>query len=304
MSGKKWVSVVTATYNMGEYVVLAVRSVLNQTYPHVESIVVDDGSADNTAEVMRQFEADPRVTFIPLGRNQGQAAAKNAGLKAAKGEILGFVDADNLWKPEKLAKQMPLFERSSRIGVVYSDVEYIDGEGNVLPYISRSYHEGKITDRLLLHNFVNFNSALVRRECLEHKGFFDEGIAMGIDWDLWLRISTAYEFAFLNEKTYAYRIWANQMSHKKLKRLECARRILLKFFEQNPGAVSAVVERNAWARLCADYGMVHAGYGQNGPALKSYGQALLRQPLFVPAWKGLVKLLVSNFPKNNTTVRS
>jgi len=303
MVEQKLVSVITATFNMGKYVALAVQSVLDQTYPHVESIVVDDGSSDNTAEIMRRFETDPRVTFIPLGRNQGQAAAKNAGLKAARGEILGFVDADNFWKPDKLEKQLPLFNRSPGIGVVYSDVAYIDGEGNPLPYINRRYHEGRITDRLLLRNFVNFNSALVKRECLEKKGLFDEEISMGIDWDLWLRISSAYEFAFLNEKTYAYRIWANQMSHRKLKRLACARRILLKFFEQNSGAVPAGVKRNAWACLSVDYGMVYAGYGQRRLALKSYAQACWRQPFFVPAWKGLAKLLLDNFAITNTTAR-
>ena len=293
MSDKKLVSVVTATYNMGEYVALAVQSVLNQSYSYVESVVVDDGSSDNTGEVMRRFEKDPRVRFIQLGRNQGQAAAKNAGLHAAKGDIIGFVDADNLWKPNKLECQLPLFERSADIGVVYSDVEYIDGDGEVLPYIEREYHEGRIADWLLLHNFVNFNSALVKRECLEHKGMFDEKIAMGIDWDLWLRISTDYEFAFLNEKTYAYRIWSNQMSHKKLKRLGCARRILFKFFQQNPGAVSAAVERNAWARLFSDYGGVHAGYGHKSSAACSYFKALSYHTSFVPAWKGLAKLLVN-----------
>ena len=297
MQDKGLVSVVTATYNMGEYVGLAVESVLQQTYANVESIVVDDGSSDGTVEMMTRFDDDPRVTFIRLPKNCGQAVAKNTGLQAARGDCLAFVDADNVWMPDKLERQMPLFDCSDRVGVVYSDVQFIDGDGRLLPYIRRSYHDGRITEPLLLENFVNFNSAVVKRECIERKGIFDESIAMGIDWDLWLRVSTGYEFAFLDEATYSYRIWPNQMSHNKLKRLGCAEKILEKFFRENTGSVSKRSQRMAWARLNCDYGKIYAQYKEPRNAFLSYFNAIGKDPLYFPVWKGIARLIIKRLKK-------
>lgn len=297
MQDKGLVSVVTATYNMGQYAALAVKSVLCQTYPHVESIVVDDGSTDGTPETMEQFRTDPRVKFIRLLKNQGQTVAKNTGLREAKGKYLAFVDADNLWMPDKLEKQLPLFDQSEKIGVVYSDLQLIDGEGKKLPSIHRTYHQGCITAPLLVHNFVNFNSAVVKRECLERIGRFDESLSMGIDWDLWLRISIGYKFAFLPEPTYSYRIWPNQMSHNTLKRLECAKKILDKFFNDNPGKVSGMVKRKAWASLHRGYGAAYAEKGKLSEALHSYGRAIMSHPMQILTWKGIAKLfLKKQFP--------
>lgn len=292
MKDKGLVSVVTATYNMGEYACLAVNSVLQQTYCNVESIVVDDGSSDGTPEKMACFSDDPRVNFIRLAKNQGQAAAKNTGLRAAKGDFLAFVDADNIWNPDKLEKQLPLFDKSEDIGVVYSDVQLIDGKGDALPYVPRAYHEGQITAPLLLHNFVNFNSTVVKRECIKKKGIFDETLDMGIDWDLWLRISTDFDFAFLDETTYCYRIWSNQMSHNKLKRLECAEKILNKFFCNNEGAVSSKWHKLAWSKLYCDYGSVYAAYKDRPEAICHYGRAIRISPFNRGAWKGLARLIV------------
>ena len=298
MDEKGMVSVITATYNMGEYAELAVKSVLEQTYNYVESIVVDDGSTDGTPGIMARFEDDPRVTYIRLPQNMGQAAAKNTGLRNARGKYLAFVDADNIWMPNKLERQLPLFDRSEKIGVVYSDVKYIDGQGDLLPYIHRTYREGLITEPLLLENFVNFNSAVVKRECIETKGVFDESIAMGIDWDLWLRVSTGYEFAFLDEATYSYRIWPNQMSHNKLKRLGCAEKILDKFFQKNAGSVSKRCQRRVWARLNCDYGKVYEQYKEQRKAFYSYLNAIGNDPLYFPVWKGIARLIIKCVQKN------
>lgn len=303
MQDKGLVSVITATYNMGEYVGLAVDSVLEQTYGHVESIVVDDGSRDDTPEIMVLFEDDPRVTYIRLPHNRGQATAKNTGLRAAKGDFIAFVDADNIWMPDKLERQLPLFECSDRIGVVYSDVKLIDGQGKILPYIQRSYYEGCITKHLLLENFVNFNSAVVKRECISKKGIFDESITMGIDWDLWLRLSTDYEFAFLDEATYSYRIWPNQMSHNKLKRLGCAEKILEKFFRKNAGSVSKRSQRMAWARLNCDYGKIYAQYKEPRKAFYSYFNAIGKDPLYFPVWKGIARMIIKRFKKKSVLNR-
>jgi len=287
------VSVVTASYNMADYLELAVESVLAQSYQNLEMIVVDDGSQDNTPEVMSKFSGISKLRYIRLEKNQGQTVAKNRGLAEAKGDFIGFVDADNLWKPNKLERQLPLFNKSEKIGVVYSDAEYIDGDGNVLPRLKRSYHEGTIKEELLLNNFINFNSALVRRGCIRDAGGFDESLSMGIDWDLWLRISTKYEFAFLSEPTYSYRIWANQMSHQKEKRLKNAEKIINKFERNYPGVVSDGVIDEAKALLLRGYAHIYAADGHMAKAYANIFRAIKMKPGGLAFWKSLVKIMIN-----------
>ncbi|QWV95849.1 glycosyltransferase [Geomonas nitrogeniifigens] len=286
------VSIVTATYNMAQYLPLTVESVLGQTYQNLELIVVDDGSSDDTSEVMARFAAEPRVRYIRLERNCGQTVAKNRGLSEVKGAFVAFVDADNLWKPNKLERQLPLFVASERTGVVYSDAEYIDGSGAVLPYIERKYHDGDITAKLLLSNFVNFNSAVVRKEVIDEVGGFDEALAMGIDWDLWLRISVRYRFRFLPEQTYSYRLWENQMSHQKVKRLKNAEKILEKFQRAYPDAVPAKTLDEAKALLYADYALLELKNGTKSEAMTQAVRALKMRPDRLQFWKTLIKVII------------
>ncbi len=149
------VSVVIATYNMGQYLEQAVESVLNQTWENIELIVVDDGSKDSTPDVMAAYASDVRVRYIQ-NENQGQPKAKNCGIMAARGEYLGFCDADDVWESNKLELQIPKFA-SPQVGVVYSEVSYMDEHGNRYqqpkPYVR---YEGKVTDQLLQKNFVPF----------------------------------------------------------------------------------------------------------------------------------------------------
>jgi glycosyltransferase involved in cell wall biosynthesis len=287
------VSIITATYNMGNYVSMAVDSVLAQTYDNVECIVVDDGSQDDTREVMSAYSSDSRVKFIAQPQNCGQTVTKNRGLQESSGQIIGFLDADNIWKRDKLEKQLPFLDRDNKYGVVYSDLELINGKGEVLDKIKRTYFEGHITAELLKHNFVNFNSALVRRECIEEMGPFDENFSMGIDWELWLRISTRYHFKFLDEATYYYRIWENQMSHNKLKRLNNAKNILEKFNKNYSDTVTPAEMKAAWAKLYLDFARVYQQNKQLREAKQSMWQVITMQPYSFETWKSLIRLSIN-----------
>jgi glycosyltransferase involved in cell wall biosynthesis len=164
-SAGELVSVVVATYNMGRYLSQAVQSVLEQSYLNVEVQIVDDGSTDDTPVILTQWDAHPRVR-VHRQINGGQARAKNQGVALSRGAFVAFLDADDVWLPEKLTRQMPLFTGRPEIGVVYSDYECIDGEGRPLPKGPTRMHRGKISGALLIENFVSFPTAVVRRECL------------------------------------------------------------------------------------------------------------------------------------------
>ncbi len=240
------VSVVIASYNMGQYLSQAVTSVCASTYTNIEIIIIDDGSSDNTKELIQSCLSDERVKYI-YQENQGQPKAKNHGMRVAQGEFIAFCDADDLWEPNKLELQIPLFS-DPKVGVVYTDTSNID-ENNKRYNVKSPYqrYSGKVTDQLLITNFVPFGTAVIRRECIEQGGPFDEQFRMGIDWDLWLRLSLDWEFLYISDQTYIYRTWSGQMSTNYRGRYEHTFAILKNFDKKFGHKINRRVIRKAWA---------------------------------------------------------
>ena len=205
------VSVIIPTYNRAHLVGRAIRSVLNQTYQDFEIIVVDDGSTDNTEEVVKSFN-DPRIRYIRHEKNRGGSAARNTGIRAARGEYIAFLDSDDEWLPEKLAKQLPVFEKDSTCGAVYTDLLYMLPDGSVK--LCQNYRpEGWILKKLLSSNVVGTTSSvIVRRECFEKIGLFDESLPSCQDWDMWIRIAKRYSFRKIPEPLTKYRVHQNRIT--------------------------------------------------------------------------------------------
>lgn len=285
------ISVVMATYNMGQYVAQAVRSVLAQDYPAIEVIVVDDGSSDDTAEVLAQFGEDPRVRIFQQA-NAGQTKAKNRGLQAARGHYVGFCDADNLWCPGKLSMQLPLLQARRDPVVVYGDIQLIDAEGHDLPTPKGRRYSGRVTAQLLVDNFVTFNTVLVPRRLLEEAGGFDESLRMGIDYDLWLRLSVKYPFAYLDRPLVRYRIWGGQMSNRLGERFDNCFKLLERFLERHPGSVTQAEANRGWAHTYVSRGRWRASQGDLRLALMDYAKAFQLRPGDVRLWKCMAKLLL------------
>jgi len=198
--GDPIVSVVIPTYNRAHVLTRAIQSVLNQTYQDFEIIVVDDHSTDNTEEVVKSFN-DPRIRYIRHEENRGAAAARNTGIMVAKGEFIAFQDSDDEWLPEKLEKQMQVFESASaKVGVVYTAMLRVQGRERIyIPSSKVKRKGGYIHDNLLEGNFVGTPTAVVKRECLKLSGVFDERLPRLQDWELFIRISKAYEFKCVDE---------------------------------------------------------------------------------------------------------
>lgn len=283
------VSVVIATYNMAEYLPLAIRSALEQTYRNIEVLVVDDGSSDRTRDVVEPFLGDGRLRYL-YQTNKGQAAAKNLGVGDARGQYVAFLDADDMWVREKLDEQIPLFLASPKTGVVYARVAYIDEAGNDLGIADNELFRGRVSGPMLVRNFIGFGTSVVRMVCLQRLGAFDESIGMGIDYDLWLRLSTEYEFEFVDRPLLRYRLWSGQMSGNCRGRYLSGIATMRRFLSRFPGVVDKATQNEAWAHTYVGYGQcLRQMDGQIAPALRQYVRAIRYRPWYVPAWKAILK---------------
>jgi len=194
------VSVIIPTYNRGHLLGRAIQSVINQTYHDFEVIIIDDGSADNTKQVVKSFK-DERIVYIRRDINRGAAAARNIGIKKARGEYIAFQDSDDEWLPEKLEKQIWVFNNTPpEVGVVYTGFYKLkDNKKSYIPSVEIIHKEGDIFYSILKGNFVGTPAALVKRECFETAGMFDEKFPSLEDWELFIRISKYYHFQCIDK---------------------------------------------------------------------------------------------------------
>lgn len=192
------ISVIIPTYNSAKYIKDTIESVLNQTYKDLEIIVVDDGSTDNTKDIVSKYQ----VKYI-YQENKGPAAARNRGIKEAQGEYIAFLDSDDVWMVEKLEKQMAIFENST-YAMIYCDMSHKVNEKIVhKSYLKekgyRGPGSGDIHERLLKENFIFTPTVLVKKEVLKKTGYFDESYKICEDYKMWLTIAKKYQIAFLDE---------------------------------------------------------------------------------------------------------
>ena len=195
------ISVIIPTYNRAHLLDKAIQSVLDQTYEDFEIIVIDDGSTDNTKEVVNSFN-DDRLRYIRLEKNSGTSALpRNTGIRIAQGEYIAFQDDDSLWLPEKLERQVKAFQDApAKVGVVYTGMWQVrDSEKIYHPpsYITET--EGDIHKQILGHYFIGHPPVLVQRKCFKTVGTYDEKLPAALDWDMWLRVSKHYHFKLIDE---------------------------------------------------------------------------------------------------------
>ena len=192
------VSVIIPTFNCAQYLAKAIDSVLSQTYKDLEIIVVDDGSSDNTPEVVLPYLA--RITFIRQP-NKGLPSARNTGIRAASGKFIALLDSDDSWLPEKLARQMPPFDDPA-VGIVYTDFSVVYADGRTLPsYLAERplASEGFILDNYIQSRFLFPSTMLLRRQAIEECGLFDEEMLAAEDVELFARICLRWRVARIPE---------------------------------------------------------------------------------------------------------
>ncbi len=198
MNNKAKVSIILPTYNRTQVIKRAINSVLNQSYSNFELIIIDDGSTDNTAEVIKSFN-DERIQFIRNDNNRGQAIARNIGLKRAKGSYIAFLDSDDVWHKDYLEKQIEtLSNMPDEYGLVYCKCRRLNNSKiTFLP--PTLIKEEDIKEQLIKENFTTLQAILLKRGCLEKCGYLDERMTALEDWDFFIRLSDICRFKYNDE---------------------------------------------------------------------------------------------------------
>lgn len=203
------VSVVIPSFNAAKYLPEALDSVLAQTVKPLETIVIDDGSQDNTREVLKPFIETGKVKYF-FQENQGPGTARNLGISKSLGDLVAFCDADDLWLPEKLEKQVKLFQ-NPETALVYSDMAILGGEDSGQRFSKtfgvKSFYRGNVFNKLVQGNFIPNSTVVARRRVIEDSGGFprERKFFSVEDYVCWLIIAKEYKVDFVDEPLVKYR---------------------------------------------------------------------------------------------------
>ncbi|MBI5149416.1 MAG: glycosyltransferase [Candidatus Omnitrophica bacterium] len=237
------VSIIIPVYNSEKTVGEALDSVAAQTYTDYEVIVVNDGSTDQSESAIKKYMSPPlNVTYVEQVNN-GPAAARNAGLRLAKGEFVAFLDADDLWDKDKLATAIEAMDANPDAKLVFTDMRHVvNGRTVYASYLHErpypSLPNGKIYDNLLWGNFIFTPTVLVRRDVLREVGGFDENLQIAEDYDLWLRIARRYPIHYIDRPLVTRRRIGGNITDDKQTYIKSCIRLrekLLEVHKEEPG---------------------------------------------------------------------
>ncbi|MCV3216766.1 glycosyltransferase [Plectonema radiosum NIES-515] len=227
------ISVVIPAYNCAKTIQQTIDSVLNQTFSDFELLIINDGSTDATSNVLSQVK-DLRIKVFSY-TNAGGNVSRNRGINHAIGEFISFLDADDIWTPDKLATQLKALKENPTTKVAYSWTDYIDENGK---FVSSGTHislNGNVYEELLVKNFLeNGSNPLICKDALLAVGGFDESLVAGQDWDMWLRLAREFNFVAVPYVQILYRISANSLSCNLARQEKACLQVLNKAYITSP----------------------------------------------------------------------
>lgn len=285
------VSVIIPVYNGAAFVAEAVSSVLAQTRAPLETIVINDGSTDDTAAVLDTF--GDRITVISQA-NKGLPATRNVGAWAAQGAWLAFLDADDVWLPAKLERQMA---RAGDTGaaMIYTDRYNIGTRGD-LPEIQSAIqrlYEGDVFEDLLNANHITVSSVVIRRDVFTALQGFTEHLRAAEDWDLWVRVAERHTVAACHEPLVQYRFHGSMMSGDPRRMQEARWHVVNTALAGERGRRMAVpVRRRIVAATARTNAWDAARRGRTSMALREYGRAIAATPFEPAPYRDLLRMLL------------
>lgn len=251
------VSVIIPTYNCVRFLPEALDSVFRQTYQNFEIVVVDDGSTDDTRELVKSYidKYPGKLNYI-YQENQGLACARNTAINHAKGEYIAILDADDIFLPTKLEEEIRAFEANPEVGIVHSNIAWITESGEKISVPKRNPRSlsGKIFNDIFLRNaHISAPTVLIKKEYFDHVGLFDENLTrLGCeDRDMWLRLARITSFLYLDKVLAYYRIRNGSMSKDDEKMIKARYYVVNKFFPRSP---FLLLKRKALARIHEEMG--------------------------------------------------
>lgn len=290
------VSVVMPTYNCAPRLLRALQSVSAQTYRPIEAIIVDDGSTDDTADRVAEWTANSgaNVRYVRQ-ENAGPAAARNHGMRLARGDAIAFLDADDEWRPTKLEKQMPLLKGT--VGLVYCASAFVDSSGAPLAnYVRRvELHRGDILLPLFCDFFLLTSAVVISKAAYRAAGEFDEGLAVGEDYEFFLRLARKFHADFVPEELLIRCVRPDSLSrldYEQDARNDIA--TLAKFLRDNPDFAQRHRAEIAarLARYRYDFGYRLLAEHRRGEAIRELWTSWRTRPT-VAASKTLVRALIA-----------
>jgi glycosyltransferase involved in cell wall biosynthesis len=278
------VSVVIATYNRAKFITDTLDSILGQSFRDFEIIVVDDGSTDNTREVLAPYES--RIHYIHQN-NRGPSAARNLGVQCAQGSWISIQDSDDLCAPNHLSTLYGFAQKHGDFGMVFANGAYLAGpehhRNTIIPAgkSHRLAEKGVQLEDLFDKSIVRLQAALISKACYEAVGGHDESLRISMDLDLAFRLFNRFPLAYLDEVVFHYRKHSGNISGNQELRLRENIRVIEKLLSENPRAESILGKRRVAARLAYRYYRLAKGrwkHGERDQAREALKEAVALRP--------------------------
>ncbi len=287
------VSVITPTYNCAKYLSEALDSALGQSYKDIEIIVVDDGSKDDTGDIVKGYaDRYPGKVRYFYQDNKGQAVARNLGISESKGEYVALLDADDVWLSNRLEEGVNALDQNPDIGLVHSNVTKMTETGDLFetPKRDKRYLSGYIFKYLLTQEaHISCLTVIFRKKCCEIVGMFDESLSRlgSEDRDLWLRISQKYKVLYLDKVLAYYRMREEGTSRSRKKMFEGMRYVIDKFCPDS--SINRTLRKKSLSKVHRDLGDEYLYEREFDEAARHYIKALSLVPFSFWPWVNLIK---------------
>lgn len=224
------VSIIIPSYNAENYIVEAINSILEQTINVFEVFIIDDGSTDNTKKVIETNFNDSRIKYF-YKENGGEASARNCGLEKAQGEFIAFLDADDLYAPNKIENQLAILKKNPNIDVVYNDVILVDDNTQEIGLLKSEEifeNQADFYANILYRQVIPASaSMMLRKKCIEESNArFPEHFSHAVDYAFILQLAEKYNFYYIPEKLYYYRRHSGNLTNSHLLQVECEKNII------------------------------------------------------------------------------
>ncbi|MEA3513762.1 MAG: glycosyltransferase [Campylobacterota bacterium] len=227
------VSVIMSVYNDEKYVSFAIESILNQTYKSLEFIIIDDGSTDNSLDIINQYSKQDNRIIVINQNNIGLTKSLNKGIKKAKGRYIARMDSDDISNPQRLEKQIKFLENNLEYGLVGTNAEKIDTNGKHIEFNTTKYSNEEIKKILSTRNCFAHGSVMLNKELLGDALYYDEEFKYAQDYRLWVKIAKYFKIANLEESLYKLRLHENSISKEKIEQQSIYAGIVAYEFENN-----------------------------------------------------------------------